>query len=160
MCKSILLSLFLAFSLFGAPQAIVFDFGGVMTGQPNRQAVISFLCDTFHLSSEEFEQVNQRKRLAIKEGATDVEFWMGFAQENGIILPIDWEEQFCNVMKEAIGVNQEMYALVNQLSHQNNISIAMLSNIDERLAKLIRGEFGDGHIPGNTFKNESVSGFF
>lgn len=40
-------------------------------------------------------------------------------------------------MKDAIGVNLEMYALVDQLKEQQ-IPVALLSNIDERLSKLIR----------------------
>lgn len=43
-------------------------------------------------------------------------------------------------MKDSIGVNPEMYELVSQLKGKN-IPIAMLSNIDDRLARLIR-DFG------------------
>ena len=43
-------------------------------------------------------------------------------------------------MKDAIGVNPEMYVLVDQLKAQQ-IPVALLSNIDDRLSNLIR-DFG------------------
>lgn len=129
-----------ATSLIAAPQAIVFDFGGVLTGEPNREAVITFVRQSFHFSAEEFEKVNQEKRLAIKQGKTDEEFWIAYAKNKGIKLPANWSTSFRSVMKDAIGVNLEMYALVGQLKEQQ-IPIALLSNIDDRLSKLIR-DFG------------------
>lgn len=127
-------------SLIAAPQAIVFDFGGVMTGVPNREAVITFIRQSFHLSAEEFEKANQEKRLAVKEGKTDEEFWISYAESKEIKLPSNWTASFRSVMKDAIGINPEMYALVGQLKEQQ-IPIALLSNIDEHLSKLIR-DFG------------------
>ena len=47
-----------------------------MTGASNREAVIAFICQSFHLSEEEFEKVNQEKRFAVKQGKTDEEFWI------------------------------------------------------------------------------------
>lgn len=135
----------LAYLLFAAPllaipQAVVFDFGGVMTGEQNRQAVITFIKNSFHLSDSEYEQVNQEKRAAIKKGKTDEGFWLSYANERGINLPSDWCTSFRAVMIEAIGVNPEMYALVEELK-KHQIRVALLSNIDERLSKLIR-EYG------------------
>ena len=127
-------------SLYATPQAIVFDFGGVMTGEPNREAVIEFLCTTFQLIPSEFEKANLEKKEAVKLGMTDEEFWLNFANERGVVLPNTWLQQFKSVMKEAIGANPEMYALVNEL-REKQIPVALLSNIDERLSKLIR-EFG------------------
>lgn len=43
-------------------------------------------------------------------------------------------------MKQAIRVNEEMYALVDHLKEQG-LTVGMLSNIDSRLASFIR-EFG------------------
>lgn len=141
MIKKVVLSLLTACATLSAvPQAIVFDFGGVMTMEPNREAVIHFLCTSFGLSAEEFEQVNQKKREAIKAGKTDAEFWFQYAKDRKICLPIDWEHNFNAVMKDAIGVNPKMYDLVDQLK-EKGIPIALLSNIDDRLAKLIR-DFG------------------
>lgn len=129
-----------ATALIAAPQAIVFDFGGVLTGEPIREAVVHFIQDSLDLSDEEFEKFNQEKRLAVKEGKTYEEFWLGVAKRKGISLPVDWSHSFNSVMKNAIGVNPQMYALVEELREQQ-IPIALLSNIDEPLAKLIR-DFG------------------
>jgi putative hydrolase of the HAD superfamily len=137
---SLIASTLTATSLIAAPQAIVFDFGGVLTGEPNREAVITFIRQSFHFSAEEFEKVNQEKRLAVKQGKTDEEFWIVYAKNKGIKLPANWSASFKSVIKDAIGVNPEMYALVDQLKEQQ-IPVALLSNIDERLSKLIR-DFG------------------
>jgi len=137
---SLTASLLMATSLIAAPQAVVFDFGGVLTGEPNREAVVNFIQNSFHFSKEEFEKVNLEKRQAVKQGKTDEEFWISYAKTKGIKLPSDWGESFRSVMKDAIGVNPQMYVLVNQLKEQQ-IPVALLSNIDERLSKLIR-DFG------------------
>jgi epoxide hydrolase-like predicted phosphatase len=137
---SLILSTFTATTLIAAPQAIVFDFGGVLTGEPNRAAVVDFIKESFHMSEEEFEKVNQEKRLAVKQGSTDEEFWLAYAKTKGIILPSNWPVSFKSAMKEAIGVNSQMYQLVEEL-RERGILIALLSNIDERLSKLVR-EFG------------------
>ena len=83
---SLIASTFTAASLISAPQAIVFDFGGVMTGEPNREAVITFIRQSFYFSAEEFEKANQEKRLAVKQGKTDEEFWISYAKNKGINL--------------------------------------------------------------------------
>lgn len=120
-----------------APKAVVFDFGGVMTGKQNREAVVDFLQNSFGFTDEEFERVNQEKRLALKEGKTDGEFWLGYAEKNGIELPSDWVDSLYTVMRESIGVNPHMYQLVDELK-DHQISVGLLSNIDERLSKLMR----------------------
>lgn len=138
MIKKLLFSLFTACAtLSAAPQAIVFDFGGVMTNEPDRDAVVRFLCTSFHLSTEDFERVNQEKRRAIKSGKTDAEFWLQYAKDKNINLSNDWPKKFNAVMKDAVGVNPNMYALVDQLK-EKGIPVALLSNIDDRLARLIR----------------------
>src|SRR5882724_11751542 len=89
--KKILLYLiactFTATALVATPKAIVFDFGGVLTGEPNREAVVSFLQKSFHMSKDEFEGINREKRLAVKQGKTDEEFWLSYAKTKGIELP-------------------------------------------------------------------------
>lgn len=138
--KKLICLLLAATSLYAAPQTIVFDFGGVMTGEPNREAVVEFLCASFQLTPSEFEKANLEKRQAMKLGKTDEEFWINFAHEKVIALPRNWSQQFKSVMKDAIGINPEMYVLVSELK-EKQVPIALLSNIDERLSKLIR-EFG------------------
>ncbi len=138
--KNIFLTFLTATSLLTAQQTVVFDFGGVMTGQPNREAVVDFIRTSFQLSEEDFEKVNAEKRQAVKLGATDERFWVEFAKRKGVRLPATWSEDFRQVMKKAIGINPEMYELVDQLK-EKKVPVAMLSNIDERLSRLIR-EFG------------------
>ncbi len=134
--KLLILSL-LATSLFGAPQAVVFDFGGVLTGEPDREAVVQFIRQSFQFSAEKFEKINEEKRAALKEGKTDEEFWLSYAKSKGIALPANWAVSFRSVLEKSIGVNPVMYALVNELKAEK-IPVALLSNIDERLSKLIR----------------------
>jgi len=122
------------------PQVVVFDFGGVMTGKHDREAVVQFLRDSFQLSATEFETVNQKKREALKTGKTDEEFWLQYAQERGIALSENWPQELKSVMKEALNINPVMYTLVDELK-ANNTSVALLSNIDERLAALLK-EYG------------------
>lgn len=126
-----------ASTLVAAPQAVVFDFGGVLTGKPNREAVTNFIQESLHLSKEEFDKLNEEKRLAIKQGKTDEEFWVSYAKASGIKLPSDWSYSLRSVMKDAIVVNPQMYALVEELKDMQ-MPVGLLSNIDERLAKLIR----------------------
>lgn len=140
MTKKMLFSLLTATTLSATPQAIVFDFGGVMTTEPNREIIVHFLRTSFGFSAEEFERVNQEKRKAVKSGKTDVEFWLQFAKDKEIHLPRGWAQDFNTVMKDGIGINLKMFELVDQLK-EKGIPVAMLSNIDDRLAKVIR-DFG------------------
>jgi hypothetical protein len=105
---SLIASTLTASSLIAVPQAIVFDFGGVLTGEPNREAVITFIRQSFHFSEEEFEKVNQEKRLAVKQGKTDEEFWTSYAKNKGVELPANWVGSFRSVMKA--GRLQEKFA--------------------------------------------------
>src|SRR5262245_37516074 len=116
--KKLICLLLATTSLYAAPQTIVFDFGGVMTGEPNREVVVKFLCTSFHLTPSEFEKANLEKRQAVKLGKTDEEFWINFANEKGIVLPNNWSQQFKSVMKDAIGINPEMYVLVSELKEK------------------------------------------
>lgn len=127
-------------SLFAVPKAVVFDFGGVMTGESKKEVVVQFLRSTFNLSEPEFEKINLEKKEALNAGKSDEEFWLQFAEQQKIALPATWPKELKAVMKEAIGVNPEMYILVAEL-RAKQIPVALLSNIDTRLAKLIR-EFG------------------
>lgn len=133
--KKLLFLLFVTTSLYAVPQAIVFDFGGVMTGEPNRETVIEFLCASFQMTPSEIEKIKLEQ--AVKSGKTDEKYWIYFANEKGITLPNNWSKQFKSVMKDAIGINPEMYLLVDEL-RERQIPVALLSNIDEGLAKLIR----------------------
>lgn len=135
------LFLFLTFCscLSASTKAVVFDFGGVMTGEQKREAVVQFLEKSFNLTDKEFKIINKEKHEAIKNGKNDIEFWLDYATKQKINLPKDWILNYKKVWKEALGINYQMYALIDELKLKK-IKIALLSNIDER-SKLI-GEFG------------------
>jgi len=135
--KKILLLLLAAASLNATPQAVVFDFGGVLTRGPHWEVIIGFLRDSFQLSETEFESINQEKRKAVQSGKSDEEFWRSFAKEKNITLPDNWSKSFASAMKQAIGINEEMYTLVKELK-EKKIPVGLLSNIDESLAKRLR----------------------
>ena len=128
--------LLLCGALSAAPKAIIFDFGGVMTTEPNRELVVNFLSTSFDLSREEFKQANEEKKEAVKAGKNDVNFWQDYAREIQVALPDDWVQSFNDVMKKAIGAVPEMYDLAYQL-RDLGYTVGMLSNIDARLANLI-----------------------
>jgi putative hydrolase of the HAD superfamily len=134
---------FYAFTLFaslGFSEVVVFDFGGVMTFDHDRTAIVQFLCDSFSFTSEEFDQVNGKKRDAVKAGQTDEEFWLQYAKDEGISLPANWTQEFVSVIRNSLNVNPAMYQLVEELKERET-SVGLLSNIDHRLAELLR-KFG------------------
>ena len=57
-------SFLMAATLTAAPQAVVFDFGGVLVAKPDLESIRQFLRGSFHLSESEYEQANQKKREA------------------------------------------------------------------------------------------------
>lgn len=147
--KKILFAFILIFCNLGFPmcassnqqsRAVVFDFGGVLTLEPDRKAIVDFLCESFRLSDEEFDKVNRLKKQASKSGITDEEFWLAFALEREIDLSLEWPSNFKSVMKNALGANPVMFQMIEELKAKK-IPVALLSNIDERLGKLVR-EFG------------------
>src|SRR5690606_21301108 len=115
---------------------VVFDFGGVLTGEPNREAVVKFLKESLSLSDEEFEKLNLLKKEAFNNGVTDEEFWQSIALRKEIKLAEDWADSFKASMKKAIGINPLMMELVKELK-EKNIPVALFSNIDARKAKII-----------------------
>ncbi len=139
--KALFLSLLTVTTLLtAAPQAVVFDFGGVMNGEPDREMIAQFLRESFQLSEADFEKINQEKRKAVRDGKTDQEFWLGYAKQQQIELPSNWADTFRSVLKASIRARDEMYQLVDELK-EKQLQIALFSNIDHRLAKIIR-DFG------------------
>lgn len=136
-CMVILLTAYTTLS--AAPQAVVFDWGNVI-GFNDRSVVVSFVCDSFHFSEAEFEAANLEKRKAMKEGKSDIDFWLKLADKKEIDLPKDWAQQYTTTLKESVGADPNMYALIDQLK-KSGLRIGMLSNIDDRYTKLIR-DFG------------------
>jgi len=118
-------------------QTVLFDFGGVMTGEPDRALVVNFLCESLELMPSEFERANLEKRKAFQlRGTNDLQFWLEYAAHHNITLSEKWEEEFKTVLKNAIGVNDEMYTLVDELTARK-VPVALLSNIDKRLSTIL-----------------------
>lgn len=126
--------------LASAPKAVVFDYGGVLTEESDPKPAISFLCKTLNLSSDEFAVINRQKKLALKEGKFDAEFWQGYALERKIDLPLNWHERFVQSLRAAFPLNREMIELAQMLKSQ--VHVALFSNIDMRRAEFVRG-WGD-----------------
>ena len=138
-----LIPLLIAFacSLLAAPRAIVFDFGGVMTIEPDHssrvfKAVADFVKEHFNLSEAEFAEMNRQRHLALKRGESDEKFLTAFAKKKGIHLPDHWYQSFQSMIKDAIGMNMEMYRLVNEL--KQHIRVGLLSNSDGQFTNLLR----------------------
>ena len=102
-------------SLVALPEAIIFDFGGVMTGESQKEVVVDYLKHRFFLSEEEFLKASQERK---KSGKTDVLFWKEFAEKKQIKLPQDFEQELLSVMKQAINPTDSMYLLVDSLKKQ------------------------------------------
>ncbi len=122
--------------LFAKPEAVIFDWGNVI-GFSDRSVIVDFLCDSLKLPEEEFEEINLMKRKAMKQGQSDLSFWLELAQKRGVPLPSDWSTSYAVVLKKSIGANPKMYELIDELKQQG-IQVGMLSNIDDRYIQLIR----------------------
>lgn len=137
MFKIILLSLFtMCASLSAATQAVVFDFGGVLNSS-NTEVLSQFLCKSFHLTPEKYDRLKNEWREASKAGKKDEEFWMQYAKDHHISLSENWLKEFKAAIRESIGINTNMYALVDKLKAQH-IRVGLLSNIQERKGRMIR----------------------
>lgn len=136
--KRIIFSLLMATAtLSAAPQAVVFDWGKVISFD-NRNVVVDFVCDSFKFSKEEFEKANLEKKKAMKEGKSETDFWLQLAKERGVQLPKNWPKAYVDAIKESVGVDPAMIAMVDALK-DNHIRVGLLSNIDNRYGPMIRG---------------------
>ncbi len=130
--KKILFLLLMVSSLIASPRAIVFDFNGVMTREPNRETIYPFLHETLHLSKAEFEKVYE----ALLSGKTDREFWRSLAKEKGVLLTNSWGKDFTAIMRDSFA-NPEMFALVDRLK-QKQLPMILFSNMDAIPARHFR----------------------
>lgn len=139
MKKTIFTLLATSASLFGAPQAVVFDWGNVLAND-DRSVVVRFMCDALRFSEEEFEKANLEKRNAVKTGKSEIDFWIEHAKSRGISLPANWGESYTATLKASVGADPAMYAIVEELKVKK-VQVGILSNINDRYVKLIR-DFG------------------
>lgn len=137
--KKFIFSILMIGTLAAAPQAVVFDWGSVMA-KSDREVIVDFMCKSLNCSPKEFKEANMAKRIAVKEGQSDLDFWLTYAKEHGIVLEHEWPTAYCAVLKKSIGANEEMFAVVSELKRKN-IPVGLLSNIDDNHMKIIR-DFG------------------
>lgn len=130
--KNFLAIFFMATALFAKPQAVVFDFGGVMTKMPEKEAIVRFLHSAFQITENDLEKIRKHDSLE------DQEFWLNFAKEKGIDLSKNWTREVKGAIKDAIGLNTEMYDLVARL-RENGVTVALLSNVEGGIAKMVKG---------------------
>lgn len=135
---SFIIFLFSMTSLWTAPQAVVFDFAGVLASR-NQTEMVKLLTETFQFSPQEFQQRYQEmvRTVNVKTARSEVDFWVDFAKKNNKILPKDWVATHDATLKASVIIDQEMYALIDELK-RNKVRVGLLSNIDFRLADLLR----------------------
>lgn len=119
-----------------ATQAVVFDWGDVLADS-DRNVVVEFVCSSLQMSKSEFEQANEDKRKAVKAGINDVDFWLKYAEDKGLILSLDWPQCYVTTLKESIGADPAMFAIIDELK-KKQIRVGLLSNINDRYVQLIR----------------------
>lgn len=114
--------LFCCSALSSAPQAIVFDFGGVVV-KAKRHFVLSFLSESLGIDAKkEFE--GDKLYLAIEEGE---KFWQQYAASQGKILSSQWFADLDERVNQIAAISPEMHQLLTDLKTQG-FRIALLSN--------------------------------
>ena len=125
--KKILFFLFAISSVMAQP-ALVFDFDGVMTREPDKEQIYSYLRDSLHLSRSEFEEIYP----IILSGQSGKEFWLALADRKKVQIIPGWGDRFKTLMKNSF-VNSEMFDLVDRLKNQN-VTVVLFSNMNKNQA--------------------------
>lgn len=122
-------------------RAVVFDYGMVLTGQPNAEAHDGMVRLT-GLSVEKFEELYWADRHAYDEGKlTGITFWQKFARDGKLALtPADIEDLNRLDARMWTTQNPAMVAWQQQL-HQRGILTAILSNMGDSVHESIEREF-------------------
>jgi putative hydrolase of the HAD superfamily len=134
----IFIALFIATQSLTAKQAVVFDFAGVLATR-NQEQMNTLLTTTFGFTPVELKQHYGEMVQAVDGGAagSEVEFWVKLAHRKGLQLPSNWVTLHDATLTASVIIDLEMYALIHELK-ETGIQVGLLSNIDERLAKLLR----------------------
>jgi putative hydrolase of the HAD superfamily len=122
-------------------RAVIFDYGMVLTGQPNIEAHDGMVRIT-GLSREEFEKHYWAHRHAYDEGKlTGVAFWQKFAADTGLPLTPSQLDELNRLDAEMWTVsNPAMLAWHDQV-RQRGIRTAILSNMGDSVLENIEREF-------------------
>lgn len=122
-------------------RAVVFDYGMVLTGQPNATAYAALLRLT-GMTSEHFETVYWKDRHAYDEGKlTGIAFWHKLVQEVGLDLDEAAIEDL-NRLDAEMWTTQDDAMLVwqQQLKHKGFLT-AILSNLGDSVHENMEREF-------------------
>lgn len=141
--KNVLVLLMLLFTgnlLFATPQAIIFDFGGVLNLNENHEALDKFIQNNFPLSPAVLATANQEKKYWSKMGMTEEEFWNYYSYRKNITLPQKWNAALEPLLKASVGADPAMYRLVDELK-ENGLRVGLLSNVNKGRVKMLR-KFG------------------
>ena len=122
-------------------RAVVFDYGMVLTGQPDPAAYAALLRIT-GLPIERFESFYWADRHAYDEGKlTGIEFWQNIAQDAGLTLEMSAIEDL-NLWDARMWTTQNDAMLAWQLAlKEHGILTAILSNMGESVLANMKREF-------------------
>ena len=115
------ISILSALSAVASPQAVVFDFGGVMASL-DRKNIVSFFCETLQITEAEFEVLNREKKRVVREEMEALHFWNNVAKKKGLSLSDHWFEDLQAAVRKATRVHHKMYALVHALKKNKSLS--------------------------------------
>lgn len=124
-----------------ALRAVVFDFGMVLTGEPNPAAYIEMLRIT-GLSSEQFEPRYWADRQAYDEGKlTGLAFWQKFMHDAGMPVNQEMAEEL-NLWDARYWTTENPAMLDWQLAlKQHGLLTAILSNMGDHVCASVEREF-------------------
>lgn len=126
--------------LLAMPQAVIFDFGGVLNLEANHEALDRFIQNNFPLSPKVFATADQERKYWSKAGMTEEEFWNYYSYRKNITLPQKWKAALEPLLKSAVGADPKMYRLIDELK-TSGLRVGMLSNVNKGRAKMLR-QFG------------------
>lgn len=109
-----------------APQAIVFDLGGVVIeSDPNK--VAAFLSDKFEIKDEEAKALIKAYKTNFLKGMTPKEFWDKYAAEKEVDLNEEWLNEWQGVLFDSIRTIKGTLEVIEQLKAKGYV-VGMLSN--------------------------------
>lgn len=140
MKKSLTCLWFIYANLFAQPQAIIFDWGGVLDlDKPNE--IHAFIQKSLQITSDkEFQDLTNQRRKANEENQADDEFWINIAAKKNISLPEDWSQTLRSLFQKAVAVNPEMFAILHQLKNKS-LTVGLFSNVNTYYATILQ-DFG------------------
>jgi len=124
-----------------AIRAVIFDYGMVLTGQPNLKAHDAMVRIT-GLTADQFEKLYWADRHAYDEGKlTGVAFWQKFAASSGLPLTDAQLDELNHLDAEMWTVSNPAMLAWHDRLRQRGIRTAILSNMGDSVLEKIEREF-------------------